>query len=158
MKKHLMFYVALVVLVTLDAVLLTSPNLLGRIGIIIYKYHYLRSFPRAFVTVACVALVALGMAELVRLLVNRNSIRRVAGVSILMALVLACAALLAKTWMDFSTGMYSHTGIRFRYGAYLLPAILLSIFLHALGNLRWSGRSEAPPEPRNVDDHDTTTQ
>lgn len=152
-----MFYSALAVLVTLDAVLLTSPNLLGRIGIIIYRYHYLRSFPRAFVTVACVALVALALAELVRLLVNRNILRRIAGIFILMALVLFCAVMVAKTWMDFSTGMYSHTGARFRYGAYLLPAILLLIFLHAFANLRWSGRSEAPPEPHYLDDQDTTS-
>jgi len=152
-----MFYGALAVLVILDAVLLTSPNLLGRIGIIIYKYHYLRSFPRAFVTVTCVSLVALGLAELVRWLVNRNMLRRIAGVFILMAFVLACAAMLAKTWMDFSTGVYSHTGVRFRYGAYLLPAILLIIFLHAFANLRWSSRSEALPESHNPDDPDMPT-
>ncbi len=120
--------------------------------------HYLRSFPRAFVTVACVALVALVLAELVRWLVNRNILRRIAGVFILMALVLLCAVMVAKTWMDFSTGMYSHTGARFRYGAYLLPAILLLIFLHAFANLRWSRRSEVPPEPHNTDDQDTASQ
>jgi len=139
-----MFYAGLAVLVVLDSVLLTSPNLLGRIGIIIYRYNSLRSFPRAFVTVACVALVALGLAELVRMLVNRNVLRRIIGVYLLMALVLGCTAIFAKTWMDFSTGMYSHTGVRFRYGAYLLPVILLIIFLHALINLRWSSRGDAP--------------
>lgn len=146
MKRYAMFYTALGILVTLDSVLLTSPNLLGKIGLIIYKYHYLRTFPRAFATVLCVVLVAVSIAELIRILVNRQVLPRIAGIFILLALVLACAALWAKTSMDFSTWTYSHTGTRFRYGAYLLPIILLIVFLHTLVNLR-APKTDTPTEP-----------
>ena len=127
-----MFYLFVLALVVLDAVLLRSPNLLGKIGLIIYKYHYLRTFPKAFITVTIVIAVAAIISELIQWLVKRESIKRGVAVMILIVLTLVCVAMLGKTAMDFSTWTYSHTGARFRYGAYLLPIILIVIFVYAM--------------------------
>ncbi|HEY3401872.1 MAG TPA: hypothetical protein VGK59_00710, partial [Ohtaekwangia sp.] len=36
-----------------------------------------------------------------------------------------------KTGLDFTAWSYSHTGLRFRIGAYLLPTILVIVFFYA---------------------------
>lgn len=122
-----MFAVALTLL---DAVLLRSPNLLGKIGLLIYKYHYLRTFPRALLTVSLVVGGSIIAGELIRAGVRKSKIKRTAGKLILYSFMLFAVALLVKTGMDFSSGVYSQTGIRFRIGACLLPAIVLVVFIY----------------------------
>jgi len=128
MRSRLTFYLFILALVVLDAVLLRSPNLLGKIGLIIYKYHYLRTFPKAFITVLTVMAIATFIAESVRWLVSTEKLGRASGRLILWAFIVLASAALIKTGLDFSTWTYSHTGQRFRYGAYLLPLILMTIF------------------------------
>jgi hypothetical protein len=134
--KRINFYLFIAALVMLDSVLLRSPNLLGKIGLIIYKYHYLRTFPKTLVTVSLVVGVAVALAEAVRFLVQRGIWRRPVGQVVLSLLLLAAVAMLVKTAVDFTAWSYSHTGLRFRLGAYLLPAILAVVFGYAWGTLR----------------------
>lgn len=133
--KRVNFYLFIVALVVLDSVLLRSPNLLGKIGLIIYKYHYLRTFPKALVTVSLVVGTAVAVAEAVRFLVRRGTWKRPVGQVVLSLLLLVAVALLVKTAVDFTAWSYSHTGLRFRLGAYLLPAILAVVFGYAWGTL-----------------------
>ncbi len=127
-----MFYLFIAALIVLDAVLLRSPNLLGKIGLLVYKYHYLRTFPKTLLTVTLVAGVVVIIAETIHFAVRREIIKRLSGMIILFLLTILSVALLIKTGMDFSTGSYSHTGLRFRSGAYLLPTILIVVFVYAL--------------------------
>ena len=133
--RKLSFYFFLIALVILDSFLLSKPNLLGKIGLIIYKYHYLRSFPRTLLTVSIVVVIAFLLAELVSFLVKRRTLKRALGTIVLALLIVVSFAALVKTGMDFSTWTYSHTGLRFRFGAYLLPTLLIVLFTYALVKL-----------------------
>jgi hypothetical protein len=163
MKSRLNFYLFILALVVLDAVLLRSPNLLGKIGLIIYKYHYLRTFPKALITVFSVVAIAAFMAEAVRWLVSGEKLSRNVGRLVLWAFIVLASAALVKTGLDFTTWTYSHTGQRFRYGAYLLPLILITVFAYSAFTLppRHERFPESPitKDPRNVDPHpfDDTT-
>ena len=135
MKKRLTFYLVIAALVVIDSILLRSPSLLGKIGLIIYKYHYLRTFPKTLLTVSIVVLIVSGVTELIRLLVKLEMLKKMTGAILLSLLLLAMIAILVKTAIDFSAWTYSHTGMRFRYGAYLLPCILMVILGYNLFTL-----------------------
>lgn len=144
------FYLFLAALVVLDAVLLRSPNLLGKIGLIIYKYHYLRTFPKALITVALVVGMACVLAEAIRFMVKKDILRRVTARVVLGVLSCGAVAMLVKTGLDFTTWSYSHTGLRFKIGAHLLPAILVVVFVYAFVTL--PRRSEPFPLSPAVDE------
>ncbi|CAN5390138.1 hypothetical protein BH10BAC4_BH10BAC4_03100 [soil metagenome] len=131
-KRKALFYSIIAGLTVLDSFLLSKPNLLGKIGLIIYKYHYLRTWPRTLLTVSIVMVISVAVAEFIRWAVNRHILKRVVGLIILCVLIIIASAALIKTGLDFSTWSYSHTGHRFKYGAYLLPLMLVSIFVHAI--------------------------
>jgi hypothetical protein len=135
MKKRFVFYLFIAALIVLDSVLLRSPNLLGKIGLVIYKYHYLRTFPKTLLTVSSVIIAAIVIAEIIRWLAGSGALSRRPSIAILLVLILATLGVLVKTGLDFSTWTYSHTGSRFKYGAYLLPAILLTVFGYHLFTL-----------------------
>jgi hypothetical protein len=71
------------------------------------------------------------IAEIIRYIVKKELIRRMVAQVILFLFAIASLILLAKVVMVFSEGTYSHTGIRFKFGAYLLPAIIFVIFIYA---------------------------
>jgi hypothetical protein len=135
MKARFTFYLFIAALSVLDAVLLRSPNLLGKIGLIVYKYSYLRTFPKALITVASVVGVCIFIIEVIRWTTTKEIIKRSVAVVILLAFTLACVLILVKTYIDFTAWSYSHTGLRFRFGAYLLPAILIVAFGYSLFTL-----------------------
>src|SRR6188768_3262339 len=135
MKTRLTFYLFIAALVVLDAVLLRSPNLLGKIGLIIYKYSYLRTFPKALLTVSAVVGISIFIVEFIRWMTVKEVFKQTIARVILITFVLVCCLLLVKTYIDFTAWSYSHTGLRFRIGAYLLPAILLLVFSHSLFTL-----------------------
>ncbi len=120
----------MIALIVLDAVLIRSPNLIGKIGLWFYKYHYLRTFPKALLTVFLVVGISMAIAEAVRFMVKKALVRRVVGQVILLILTILSLILMTKAIMVFSEGSYSHTGIRFKFGAYLLPAILGVVFVY----------------------------
>ncbi len=131
MKNRITFYFFLMALIVLDAVLIRSPNLIGKIGLWFYKYHYLRTFPKALLTVSLVVGISAIIAEIIRYVVKKELIKRMAGKVILFLLAVGSLIVLANVVMVFSDGTYSHTGIRFKFGAYLLPAIIFVIFIYA---------------------------
>jgi hypothetical protein len=130
MKSRLNFYLFIAALVILDAVLIRSPNLLGKIGLLVYKYHYLRTFPKALLTVSLVIGVATIFSETIRFAVKKALIKNLAGKVLLFLLTALSVALAIKVGLDFSSGSYAQTGLRFRCGAYLLPVILVVVFAY----------------------------
>jgi hypothetical protein len=135
MKNRLTFYCFVLALIVLDAVLLRSPNLLGKIGLIIYKYSYLRTFPKALLTISIVVGIAVVVAEAIRGLVSGGKMKRGTGLFFLIIFLSASIGLLVKTGIDFTAWSYAHTGYRFRFGAYLLPSIWVVIFAYHLFSL-----------------------
>ncbi len=130
--KRFLFYSAISLFVVIDSFLLSSPNLLGKIGLFIYKYSYLRTFPRTLLTVSIAVLIVIIIAELARLLVKNEIIKRSSGRIILILSILISVAASIKTTVDFSTWTYSHTGWRFKYGAYLLPLLWIMVSIYHL--------------------------
>lgn len=122
------FFIVIALLSVIDSLLLAKPNLLGKVGLLIFKYNYLRTFPRALLTVSIVVGTAMIFGELVIYLERRKGLSKTLSGILLFFLVVACSGLLAKLFMDFSKGVYSHTGIYFKYGVFLLPLILIVIF------------------------------
>jgi hypothetical protein len=133
--KRLVFYPAVSFLVVLDGLLLSRPNLLGKVGLKIYHYTYLRSFPKALLTATVVIGIAVVICEAIVYFANSGTLGRRVSNAILLFLVVICAGLLIKTTMDFSGGSYGYTGIQFRIGACLLPLNLLLVFLFGLTKL-----------------------
>lgn len=122
------FFIVIALLSVIDSLLLAKPNLLGKVGLLIFKYNYLRTFPRALLTVSIVVGTAMIFGELVLYLERRKGLSKTLSGILLFFLVVACSGLLAKLYMDFSKGVYSHTGVYFKYGVFLLPVILIVVF------------------------------
>jgi hypothetical protein len=122
------FFIVMALLSVIDSLLLAKPNLMGKVGLLIYKYNYLRTFPRAMLTVSIVVGSAMVFGELIIYLERKKGLSKTLGGILLFFLVVVCSGLLAKLFMDFSKGAYSHTGIYFKYGVFLLPVILIVVF------------------------------
>jgi hypothetical protein len=135
MKSRLPLYLVIAFLTVLDSYLLAHPNLLGKIGLFIYKIHFLKNFPTALLTVSVTLSVATVVVEVIRRLVKNGILRRGIGGFILFLFIVLAVFILVRTALDFSAWTASHTGNRFKYGAYLLPVLLLIIFCHALFGL-----------------------
>lgn len=132
MIRRVTFYWLLLTLILVDSWLLSKPNILGKIGLIIYKYHYLRSFPRTLLTVWTVVSISILIVLLVQYLQRQKKLTRGVSNFILGACLCASVLIIAKVYIDFTSWSYSHTGLKFRYGAYLLPIILMIIFANGL--------------------------
>lgn len=150
MKKKLFFYVLVAALVLIDALLLSSPNLLGKVGLVIYKYFYLKNFPRTLLTVTILVLAAVLISEFVALLVRNKRLKRSFGIILLTVLVILSAFILYQTVMSFQAWTYAHTGQRFRYGAYLLPCIFIFVFAYKIFNLPVAVEEEVPVDNKPI--------
>ncbi|HEX6226541.1 MAG TPA: hypothetical protein VFZ52_19105 [Chryseolinea sp.] len=128
MIRKVTFYWILLTLMLVDSWLLSKPNILGKIGLIIYKYHYLRSFPRTLLTVWIVVSISILIVLLIQYLVKQGKLSKVGANLILGACLCASLLIMAKVYVDFTSWSYSHTGIKFRYGAYMLPMIVMIVF------------------------------
>lgn len=124
MKTKIIFYFIIALLVILNAYLLAHPNLIGRIGVILYKYTYIRTFPRALLTISLVIGVCILIVETIHFLVMKGRLRRTSGLWMLIGLALLSAGMLAKTVIDFTSWTYRHTGSGFVAGAHLLPILM----------------------------------
>jgi hypothetical protein len=129
---RILYFVSVALLSVIDALLLAKPNLLGKIGLWVYKYSYLRTFPRALVTVSIVVGATLLISELIVMAKKRKWMSKSVGTITVLIFTLASIGILAKVVMDFSHGSYSHTGSYFKVGVYLLPSILVFIFVTSL--------------------------
>jgi hypothetical protein len=123
MPKNLTTTSLLIILGITDAYLLSHPNLIGRIGIFIYKHDYLKTFPRALATVFLVLGISLFLCEVIR----RAVPARAALGWYLMLLVLGMA-LFSYVYVSFSSFSYGLTGKAFIYGAHLLPVLMVGLF------------------------------
>ncbi|MFN8343660.1 MAG: hypothetical protein U0X91_01575 [Spirosomataceae bacterium] len=122
MKQNPAFYFIILVLAVIDAWLLAHPNLIGKLGILFYKYDMIKTFPRALATVGLTAVAAVAITVFAK----RTS--RQTALMILGLLTLASIGLLVNTYFKFSSGTYAMTGSGFKTGALLTPIILLLIF------------------------------
>ncbi|MCU0421157.1 MAG: hypothetical protein MUC38_16035 [Cyclobacteriaceae bacterium] len=129
MKSRALFYLGIAGLVVVDGYLISKPNLLGKLGFIIYKYHYLRTFPKAVLTVALVAGSVVLVAELLIYLAKKNLVKRRTASLLAAFISLLLVGVFVKTSIDFQGWAYSHSGTRLWYGAHLLPLILLAVFV-----------------------------
>ncbi|GAB2770987.1 hypothetical protein GCM10027275_12130 [Rhabdobacter roseus] len=123
LKKNLTTTLLLVILGVTDAYLLSHPNLIGRIGVLIYQHDYLKTFPRALATVFLVVGTSLAICEVIRW----QARPRVAVGWYLMLFVLGLS-LFAYVYVTFSSFTYRLTGKAFIYGAHLLPILLIGLF------------------------------
>jgi hypothetical protein len=128
MKSRLFFYGFILALTIVDAYLISNPNLLGKLGFIIYKLSYLRTFPKALGTVSVVVGVSILITEALSLLIKRQLPGKKMSY-IFLVIILFLIAVLVKTELDFQSWSYHHVGSKLRYGAYLLPVILILITL-----------------------------
>ena len=123
MKKDSLYYVILVILTLIDAWLLAHPNLIGRMGILFYKYDMIKTLPRAFGTVFCTVLVAILMGYLIE-----SKLKKPVSTIAISIFVVASLSLTVQNYFKFSSGTYALTGAGFKTGAVLLPIILLIVF------------------------------
>nr|WP_295922223.1 hypothetical protein [uncultured Dyadobacter sp.] len=132
MNRKLSSLLALLVLSVTDAYLLAHPNLIGKIGVLLYKHHYIRNFPRALLTVLLVVGVSLAICELVYRFVGKRT-------AIIIYLVLAGIGVgwFMYVFITFSSFSYRITGKAFIYGAHLLPVILTGLNLRYLIKKIW---------------------
>jgi hypothetical protein len=60
--------------------------------------------------------------------------------------------IIVKVYIDFTAWAYSHTGLKFRYGAYLLPTLVMIIFLNGLIQIHRTASPVAEEEKPLVTD------
>ncbi|MDQ1086037.1 MULTISPECIES: hypothetical protein [unclassified Siphonobacter] len=134
-RSHFLLYLVLAVT---DAWLLSHPNLIGRIGIWLYKYAYIKTFSRALVFV----LILVGLSILVSELVKKYLPIRTGVLVLALMLVIASMAFM-NVFIQFSSGTYQFTGKGFIWGAHLLPIILILIFAQSLYELFRTGKLDS---------------
>lgn len=127
MNRKLSSWLLLLVLGVTDAYLLAHPNLIGRIGVLVYKHHYIRNFPRALLTVALVVGISLLICELVMRFTRKQT-----AIAVYMALTAMAVSWFMYVFITFSTLSYRITGKAFIYGAHLLPVILAGMYMRYL--------------------------
>jgi hypothetical protein len=132
MKSRWLFILVVAGLTVVDAYLISNPNLLGKLGFIIYKYHYLRTFPKALLTVGIVISIAWIINEILVWVSKKGWIFRKTAKSVYTMILVVIVFLWVKTALDFQGWAFSHSGIKLKYGAYLLPIILLIIYIRGL--------------------------
>jgi len=125
--KRIVWWILLLGVMVVDAYLIAKPNLLGKLGFIIYKYHYLRTFPRALLTVAIVVAIVWIITQVIVWLAYKEIIVKRIAIVILTVLVVLFVFIGIKTALDFQSWSYSHSGHKLKYGAYLLPIILIFV-------------------------------
>lgn len=126
MKSNLSFYLILVVLVIVDAWLLAHPNLLGKLGVLFFKYDMIKTFPRALATVAITAAIGVAITFFAK------KMNKQAALILMLVLILLSLGLFVNTFLKFSSGSYAMTGAGFKTGALLMPIVLVLIFGNGL--------------------------
>jgi hypothetical protein len=120
----------LVVLVVVDSYLLSSPNLFGRIGLIIFHFNAIRTFPGALIAVGAVSTMGAALSWMIRCPCTRRFATRTVSLAVFSVMITICVLLVARVSVRFSGWSYQQVGIGFRVGAFLLPVILTLIFVH----------------------------
>ena len=123
MNKKISSLLLLLVLSVTDAYLLAHPNLIGRLGVLLYKHSYIKNFPRALLTVLLVISISLVVCELSIRFFQRRKIA-----IFYLVLLLISVGWLGYVFITFSSFSYRITGKAFIYGAHLLPIIMIGLF------------------------------
>jgi hypothetical protein len=146
MKSRISFYALIIVLTVVDAFLISNPNLLGKLGFVIYKFSYLRTFPRALLTVSIVVGVVFIVTQSILWLNKKEWVVKKLSISVLSILLVMFILVWLKTAYDFQSWSYGHSGHKLKYGAYLLPFILILVTASGLFQVFKSkpGFSEPP--------------
>ena len=147
MNKKISSLLLLLVLSVTDAYLLAHPNLIGRLGVLLYKHSYIRNFPRALLTVMLIVVISLVVCEILFKLVNKKT----ALVSYLVLLLISIAWL-AYVFVTFSSFSYRITGKAFIYGAHLLPIILIGLYGRYFVKM-WLKREVSSQSPGTQTEH-----
>lgn len=116
-------FILLTILGITDAFMISHPNILGRIGISIYKYNMLKTFPMALITV----LVSLGVSVGISTILQKQKGKKWAKYLLVFFLMLSIGIFI-DVYFKFSAGSYAYTGKVFKFGMHLLPIILIYIF------------------------------
>jgi len=126
MKPHLSFYLILMVLVIVDAWLLAHPNLLGKLGVLFFKYDMIKTFPRALATVGITTILGVAITFFAKKMSKQVALM------LMLVLILLSLGLFINTFLKFSSGTYAMTGAGFKTGALLMPIILVLVFGNGL--------------------------
>ncbi|SOE23848.1 hypothetical protein SAMN06298216_4227 [Spirosomataceae bacterium TFI 002] len=114
---------AILILGTTDAYLISHPNILGKLGVFVFKYGMIKNFSNALITVFITLGICIALAYFIEKY-NEKSWAKY--------LLIACTGLslfiLGQVVYKFSGGTYAHTGKSFVWGMILLPVIMLYIF------------------------------
>jgi hypothetical protein len=132
MNKRLSSLLLLLVLSITDAYLLAHPNLIGRLGVLLYKHTYIKNFPSALLTVLVVVGISLLFCEGIY-----RFVRHKIAAGILLLLMLVAIGWFGYVYNTFSSFAYRITGKAFIYGAHLLPVILLGVFGRYFIRVQW---------------------
>lgn len=123
MNKKISSLLLLLVLTITDAYLLSHPNLIGKLGVLLYKHTYIKNFPTALLTVTLVVGISLFICEILKRFSSLNVQK------ILFSLFLVVSVIwLAYVYNTFSSFSYRMTGKAFIYGAHLLPVMMIGIY------------------------------
>lgn len=123
MNKKISSLLLLLVLTITDAYLLSHPNLIGKLGVLLYKHTYIKNFPTALLTVTLVVGLSLFICEILKRFSSANVQK------ILFSLFLVVSVIwLAYVYNTFSSFSYRMTGKAFIYGAHLLPVMMIGIY------------------------------
>jgi hypothetical protein len=114
---------ALFILAITDAYLISHPNLLGKMGVLIFKYGMIKNFPNALITV----MVTLGLSYGIAHVLELNFDKKWAKIA-LSAFTALSLIILIQVIFKFSGGSYARTGKSFVWGMMLLPTLMLYIF------------------------------
>jgi hypothetical protein len=114
---------AVAILGITDAYLISHPNILGKLGVFVFKYGMIKNFQNALITVA----ITLGICITITFLIEKNKSKNWAKY-LLWASTFLSLFILGQVVYKFSNGTYAHTGKTFVWGMMLLPAIMLYIF------------------------------
>jgi hypothetical protein len=123
MNRKISSMLLLLILSVTDAYLLAHPNLIGKIGVLVYKHSYIKNFPRALLTVVLVVGVSLLICELVYRFTKKKT-----ALVIYPAFITVAVGWFMYVYITFSSFTYSITGKAFIYGAHLLPVILMGLY------------------------------
>jgi hypothetical protein len=115
--------ILLVILGITDAYMISHPNLIGKLGVWMYKYEMIKTFPKALITV----LSSLAFCYFIANFLENRKGKSWAKYGLIFGLII-CLLVLADIFFKFSAGSYAHTGKTFIFGMHLLPIMLCYIF------------------------------
>lgn len=129
--------IALLILGTTDAYLISHPNIIGRLGVFVYKYSMIKNFPSALITV----FITLGICFAISALIIAHKEQKWAKY-LLIAFMLLSTFIFVQVLLKFTGGTYAHTGKSFVWGMILLPILMLYIFVNAWFTLKVKSDSQ----------------